>query len=141
VNESLVDLLRHPGRVELWRLPEVLRKKVRRTIRAWRLPEALKKVGRSNAHAAEQYRLRPYAGKATLLRAGDSWRVSDDPYAKWEQLAGTLETVRIPGTHMEILRQPHVALLAESLKGCMERASAGIGAGLGEPEVLVRNAG
>jgi len=135
VNESLLDLLRHPTRVQLWQLPEVLRKKVRRTVRAWRLPEDLKKVGRTNARAAEQYRLRPYSGKATLLRAGDTWRVSEDPYAEWGQLAGTLKTIRIPGAHMDILREPHVNRLAECLKGCIDNAS------LGEPEVLVRNAG
>jgi len=133
VNESLLDLLRHPTLAQVQRLPQALRKKVRRTIRAWRLPEVLKKVGRANAHAAEQYRLRPYRGKATLLRASDTWRVSDDPYAAWKQLVGELETIEIPGTHMEILREPHVSRLADYLKGCID------GVGVGESENLLRN--
>jgi len=133
VNESLLELLRHPSWAKLRQLPTALRKRVRRTFRAWQLPEHLKKVGRTNARAAEQYCLRPYRGKATLLRADDTWRVSEDPYAGWGALVGALETVEIPGTHMEILRQPHVGRLAECLKGCID------GASLGEPEVLVRN--
>ncbi len=137
VNESLLDLLRHPSAAQVLRLPEALRKKIRRTIRAWRLPEVLKNVGRSNAHAAELYRLRPYRGKATLLRAGDTWRASDDPYAAWGELVATLETIKIPGTHMDILREPQVKDVAECLKSCIDTTVAG----LDEPEVLVRNAG
>jgi amino acid adenylation domain-containing protein len=133
VNESLLALLRHPTRAQLRRLPGELRRKVRRTIRMWRLPENLKKVMNTNARAAEQYRLRPYSGKATLLRAGDTWRGSEDPRAGWGQLVGTLETVAIPGTHMDILREPHVSRLAECLKACIERAS------LGEREVHAGN--
>ena len=132
-NKSLLDLLLHPTWAQLQQLPQALRKKIRRTILAWRLPEALKKVMRTNAHAAEQYRLQPYSRKATLLRAGDTWRVSEDPYAKWGQLVGTLETVAIPGAHMDMLREPHVSRLAELLKGCID------GAALDEPEVLTRN--
>ena len=123
VNESLLDLLRHPARAQLQRLPGELRKKVRRTIRMWRLPEHLKKVLRANTHAAEHYRLRPYSGKATLLRAGDVWLASEDPYAAWPRLVGAIETIEIPGAHMDILREPHVSRLAECLKGCMERAN------------------
>jgi amino acid adenylation domain-containing protein len=133
VNESLFDLVRHPAWAQLRRLPGALRRKVRRTIRMWRLPKNLKKVMSTNAHAAEQYRLRPYGGKATLLRAGDTWRVSEDPRGGWEQLVGTLETIEVPGGHMDILREPHVGRLAECLKSCIDRAS------LGEREMQVRN--
>ena len=133
VNESLLDLLRHPTWPQLRQLPGALRKKVRRTIRMWRTPEALKKVMNTNARAAEQYRLRPYSGKATLLRAGDTWRVSEDPRAGWCQLVGVLETIDIPGAHMDILREPHVTRLAECLKGCID------GARQDEPQVPISN--
>ena len=132
-NQSLLDLLLHPTWAQLRQLPLALRKKIRRTILARRLPEALKKVMRTNARAAEQYGLRPYRGKATLLRAGDTWRVSEDPYAKWGQLLDELETIQIPGAHMDMLREPHVNRLAELLKSCID------GATLDEPEVLARN--
>jgi hypothetical protein len=54
----------------------------------------------------------------------------EDPYAKWGELVGALETIEIPGAHMDILREPHVGRLAEYLKGCIDCAS------LGETEVL-----
>jgi aspartate racemase len=132
-NESLLDLLRQPTWAQLRQLPQALRKKVRRTFRMWRLPQALKNVMNTNARAAEQYRLRPYSGKATLLRAGDTWRASEDPRAGWGELVGALETIEIPGGHMDILREPHVSRVAESLRGCID------GARMSEGEVLVRN--
>jgi thioesterase domain-containing protein len=58
-----------------------------------------------------------------LLRAGDTWRVADDPYAAWTQYVGELETIQIRGTHMEILREPNVSTLAERLKNCIHGAS------------------
>jgi amino acid adenylation domain-containing protein len=120
INESLLDLLRHPTWAQLQHLPGALRKRVRFTVRMWRLPEALKKVMSSNARAAKQYRLRPYSGRATLLRAGETWHASDDPYADWRRLVGALEISEIPGAHMEIFREPHVSRLAERLKSCID---------------------
>ncbi len=137
---KFTDLLRDPSQVKLGQLPTELRKKVRRTILAWRLPEVLKRVMRTNARAVEQYRLQPYSGKAVLLRAGDSWRVSEDPYGKWAQLVGTLETFEIGGAHMDILREPQVGLLAERLKACIDGAAAA-GSSLGEAELLAGNIG
>ena len=123
VNESLKDLLLHPTWTHIKKLPSEVRKKIRRTWNALRLPEYLKKVGRTNAHAAEQYVIRPYEGKTILLRAGDTWRVADDPYAAWSQYVGDLETIQIRGTHMEILREPNVSSLAERLKACIHSAT------------------
>jgi amino acid adenylation domain-containing protein len=133
---GLGDLLR--GQLQLTQLPDELRRKVRRTLLAWRLPEVLKKVMRANAQAGARYRLQPYDGKAVLLRAGDGWRVGEDPYAAWGRLVSELETIQIGGAHMDILREPQVGDLAESLKGCMDAAGA---ARMNEQELLVRNAG
>jgi len=133
---GLGDLLR--GQLQLTQLPDELRRKVRRTLLAWRLPEVLKKVMRANAQAGARYRLQPYDGKAVLLRAGDGWRVGEDPYAAWGRLVGELEIIKIGGAHMDILREPQVGDLAESLKGCMDAAGA---ARMNEQELLVRNAG
>lgn len=136
VNESLKDLLLHPTWTHIKRLPSELRKKFRRTMIGLRLPEYLKKVMRTNAHAAEQYALRTYNGKVILLRAGDTWRVADDPYAAWTQYVSELETIQIRGTHMEILREPNVSTLAERLKSCIHGASES----LDEAELLASNA-
>jgi amino acid adenylation domain-containing protein len=123
-----MDLLRHPGQVRFSQLPEEFRRKVRRTILARRLPEYLQNVMRTNARAAEQYRLQPYTGKAVLLRAGDSWLVKNDPYAAWSELIGELETIEIGGYHMDILREPQVSYLAERLKSCIDGAANDLGA-------------
>lgn len=123
VNESLKDLLLHPTWTHIKRLPSELRKKLRRTMIGIRLPEYLKKMMRTNAHAADQYVLRPYEGKTILLQAGDTWRVADDPYAAWKNYVAKLETVQIHGAHMEILREPNVSTLAERLKSCIHGAT------------------
>jgi len=136
VNESLKDLLLNPTWTHIKMLPSEVRKKIRRTWIGVRLPDYLKKVMRNNAHAAEQYVLRPYSGKVILLRAGDSWRVADDPYAAWTQFVTELETIQIRGTHMEILREPNVSTLAERLKSCIHGATES----LDEQELLASNA-
>ena len=135
VNESMKDLLLNPTWTHIKMLPSEVRKKIRRTWIGVRLPEYLKKVMRTNAHAAEQYVLRPYSGKVILLRAGDSWRVADDPYAAWTQFVPELETIQIRGTHMEILREPNVSTLAERLRSCIHGASESL-----EEELLASNA-
>lgn len=135
INESLKDLLLHPTWTHIRQLPSELRKKIRRTWLGVRLPVYLKKVMRSNAHAAEQYVLRPYRGKVILLRAGDTWRVADDPYAAWTQFVPELESIQIRGTHMEILREPNVSTLAERLKSCIHGATES----LHEQELLASN--
>jgi aspartate racemase len=121
---SLLDLLRNPGQVRITQVPTAIRKKIRRTILALRLPEVLKKVGRTNAQAADKYRLQPFGGRAVLLRAEDTWRVGEDPYAAWHHLVAELETVEIRGAHMDILREPQVSHLAERLKRCIDGTSA-----------------
>jgi amino acid adenylation domain-containing protein len=136
VNESLLDLLLHPTWTHIKMLPSELRKKIRRTWIGVRLPDYLKKVMRTNAQAAEQYVLRPYSGKVILLRAGDTWRVADDPYAAWTKFVTELETIQIRGTHMEILREPNVSTLAERLKSCIHGATESVA----EQELLASNA-
>jgi amino acid adenylation domain-containing protein len=121
---KVIDLLTRPSQLRLRKLPEEVRRKVRRTVIAWRSPDHLKKVMRTNAQAAEHYRLQPYGGKAFLLRAGDSWVVKNDPYARWSELVEELETIEIGGAHMDILREPQVGTLADCLKNCINNASA-----------------
>ena len=117
VNESLMDLLRQPSWAKVQQLPRAIYKKVRRTVRVWFLPEHVKKVRRINDRAAEQYHLRPYSGKVTLLRARDTWRLSEDPDAGWGQLVGEVESIEVPGGHMDFLGEPHVGRLAECFEG------------------------
>lgn len=125
LSQSLVDLLRRPSWVRGQKLYAATVERIHRKkrARAQGLSETLRKVMRTNAHAAEKYVLRPYAGKVTLLRADDRWNVSEESYVRWNQLVGTLETIKIPATHMDFLREPQVTQIAECLKDCIDAAS------------------
>lgn len=116
------DFLRNPSKIKWAEIPGEVRRKIRRTMLAARLPEELAKIMRTNGEALAHYRPEPYAGKAYLLRAEESWLVKDDPYAKWRELTGELEIVEIGGAHMDILREPQVAHLAACLKRCIDQA-------------------
>jgi len=116
------DFLRNPSKIKWAEIPGEVRRKIRRTMLAARLPEELAKIMRTNGEALAHYRPEPYAGKAYLLRAEESWLVKDDPYAKWRELTDELEIVEIGGAHMDILREPQVAHLAACLKRCIDQA-------------------
>jgi amino acid adenylation domain-containing protein len=124
VGTSLIDLILHPTWQHWFHdLPRVARKRFRRTFKNWFVPQVLTDVRKSNASAAEQYVLRPYPGKATLIRAAEkSLRSSADPLAAWNGLVTSLDIHEIPGDHYDILVEPHVNLLAECLKGCIDKA-------------------
>jgi hypothetical protein len=67
-----------------------------------------------------RYIPRPYAGNATLFRAGDG---SDypEPMLGWEGLInGNLDVQQVSGDHDTILQEPHIGLLARLLEGCLE---------------------
>jgi thioesterase domain-containing protein len=89
------------------------------------VPQHLNEIRDSNRAAADRYVLRPYAGKATLVRADEqSLRSgSDDPHAAWKSLVNTLEIHAVPGNHYEILVEPQVERLAECLKACIDKAA------------------
>jgi thioesterase domain-containing protein len=75
------------------------------------------------ATASERYVLKPYPGRATLIRAAEkSLRSADDPHAAWLGLVGTLEICQIPGDHYDMLVPPQVDLLADCLKTCIDKA-------------------
>jgi aspartate racemase len=48
-----------------------------------------------------------------------------DPQFGWSKLAaGGLEVHHVPGDHIGILKEPHVQVLAEKLRDCLEQAQA-----------------
>jgi len=126
VTSSLLNLLLTPSWSH-WThdLPKAIRKRIRRAWRGWRVPQHLNEIRDSNRAAADRYVLRPYAGKATLVRADEqSLRSgSDDPHAAWKSLVNTLEIHAVPGNHYEILVEPQVERLAECLKACIDKAA------------------
>ncbi|MGA8489219.1 MAG: amino acid adenylation domain-containing protein [Terriglobales bacterium] len=124
VTTSFIKLLLQPSRQHLLHdLPKAARKKIHRTFLGLRVPRLLKHVRSSNKNAADHYILKPYNGKATLLRATEvSLRSMDDPHAAWSGLVGSLEIRDIPSDHYGILVEPQVGQLAQTLKDCIDQA-------------------
>lgn len=73
-----------------------------------------------NLSALIKYAFHPYPGKITLFKAKRSWR---GVIFGWESLAGDgVEIHQIPGTHLKILEEPNVKVLADKLKSCILRS-------------------
>jgi len=81
----------------------------------------------TNAFATRRYSPRPFNGKVfTFLAGGErqSTLVLDDSRLGWRDFArGGFETRTVPGTHMSMFAEPHVAKLAEQLEALLSAAS------------------
>lgn len=78
----------------------------------------------ANTKTLINYKPQVYPGQIILLRSQNSvGNVRRDPTLGWGNLAQEeVEIHEIPGTHLTILRQPHVQVLAETLKVCLDSA-------------------
>jgi hypothetical protein len=65
----------------------------------------------------------PYDGRVTVFRAAANRRRRRD--LGWSRVARDVEVHVIPGTHLTFITR-HVAMLGETLRGCLGRA---VGAG------------
>jgi thioesterase domain-containing protein len=85
------------------------------------LPPALKNIEQINFAAVKDYVPQTYAGNVTLFLAADL-TADYDLHDGWRELVeGRVEVHEITGNHINIIKGPHVRLLAEKLKGCLER--------------------
>ncbi len=77
----------------------------------------------ANIHASKNYVPQVYPSHITLFRAKlRSSRYYFDPQGGWGGLASQgIEIHEIPGDHNSILIEPHVQVLAEKLKACLDR--------------------
>ncbi len=79
------------------------------------------KVIDANVLAMDKYICQVYPGEMILLRTSDEHR-SDaiaeqyDPQFGWGELVDNLSIHYIPGSHLEMMSEPHVQVLAEQLK-------------------------
>jgi aspartate racemase len=82
-------------------------------------------VSRANLLALQGYRLRPYAGSVVLFYAEGRPLIGDlDGRLRWHQLAADLESYGIPADDSgQLLREPHVRVLAAQLAVCMRRVA------------------
>jgi len=87
-------------------------------------------VVRANLLAFQRYRLRPYAGSVMLFYAEGRPLIGDlDGRLRWHQLAADLETYGMPAADSgQLLREPHVRVLAAQLAVSMRRVSSAPGA-------------
>jgi amino acid adenylation domain-containing protein len=104
-------------------------------------------VLRSNARAYRGYRLHPYAGRLTLVRAVDGAdreaadrgadarraagaepvaaspeSVTAGPDLGWGRWAAAVDRLEAPGDHISLLAEPHVGVLAGLLRAAIDRA-------------------
>ncbi len=81
-------------------------------------------VGKKHDTARKRYVPQPYAGRVTLFRNGNEEETPEHEL-KWQKLAlGGLEVHAVPGDHKTILLEPHVSVLAQRLRACIEAALA-----------------
>jgi amino acid adenylation domain-containing protein len=84
----------------------------------------------ANAIALNEYIFSSYPGKLTLLRTADEERDDDkvgmeyEPDFGWTELfTGGLEIHHIPGSHISLLDEPHISVVAEKIKTCLNQVS------------------
>ncbi len=89
------------------------------------LPRMLKDIKEFNSLAIRDYAPKVYDGKVTLFWASADLRTSIDLVDGWRALAGGgIEVHEIPGSHLDIVKEPHVQELASKLGSCLAQAQA-----------------
>ena len=86
------------------------------------------KVAQAQYRARREYTPRLYPGRLTLFRASMQPFFSSRTLpirAGGELAAGGLEIKVVPGNHVGMLQEPHVRVLAERLRYCLDRAQTG----------------
>jgi aspartate racemase len=74
--------------------------------------------------AARAYRPAPYPGQLAVFRAEGKAALGFDRQLWWGPLAaGGVEVHEIPGTHVDCITHPHVAVLGARLRACLGRAA------------------
>ena len=85
----------------------------------------------ANMRASARYAPRPYRGTLELIRTDrrpDGARSQRDPAWGWRELArGGVRIHQVGGTHMSVLRDPHVREVAGRVQVCLDLAARGEG--------------
>jgi amino acid adenylation domain-containing protein len=89
------------------------------------LPRALQDIRELNSLAVRNYVPQVYNGHVTLFWASQDLRSTVDFVEGWRALAGGgIDVHEIPGSHLDIVKEPHVQELAKKLSACLERPQA-----------------
>lgn len=87
------------------------------------LPRRLCRVTEINSMAAHDFVPQVFDGRVTLFWASDDLRASFDQVEGWRILAGGgIDVHEISGGHLNIIKEPYVAELADKLRNCLKRA-------------------
>ncbi len=79
------------------------------------------RIFRANSQATLDYVPQVYPKRITLFKTSVQLRIADDPSMGWGKLASEgVEIHIIPGNHLTMLRKPHVQVLAEKLRVCID---------------------
>jgi aspartate racemase len=75
---------------------------------------------------AKAYTPKSYSGRVNLFKAMDAFFIryqNNPPEIGWRKFVnGELEIHEVPGSHLGILEEPNVQILAEKLRVCMDKA-------------------
>ena len=106
----------------LWRILTVPLREVERRLQVARLPENSKKVRKACLQAERDYRPQAYSGRVILYRSNHKpLGQLADPRAGWSNCAARgLEIREVAGNHENILLEPQVRGVAESLKAWLD---------------------
>ena len=138
----LVDFVRYFGlsldpRDALARLPkhELLQRVLEHAKRAGLVPADIEvsqaqpfiELCKADLRATRNYVLHRYPGRITLFRAGEELGgASSDPTLGWSEWAALGVGVEIvPGNHATMVYKPHVEVLANKLRACLDLLSEG----------------
>jgi thioesterase domain-containing protein len=85
---------------------------------------------KTHTEAWRNYDVGSYAGQVTLFRAEDpSEHTPSEPDFGWGAYAlGGTTIIDVPGDHLSMMHDPHVAALADQLQHCLDAAAQPIGA-------------
>ncbi len=137
----LVDFVRYFGlsldpRDALARLPkhELLERVLEHAKRAGLMPADIEvsqaqpfiELCKADFRATQNYVLHRYSGRITLFKAGQELsEPSSDPTLGWSKwAAGGTDVLVVPGNHATMVYKPHVEVLAEKLRACLDQVRA-----------------
>jgi thioesterase domain-containing protein/acyl carrier protein len=88
-------------------------------------PSGPRSVSAANYLGRKRYTPRPYPGQVTLFRASPSKEIGllDTEKKGWGELAlGGVEVWEVPGDHVTLIQEPHVRVLGNQLRACLDKA-------------------
>ena len=74
--------------------------------------------------AVLNYQAKPYSGRIVLFQADETIvKKRFEPRYEWPRLVRQVEVEEVPGNHLSMIHEPHVRVLAEKLRHCMDAAT------------------